>query len=414
MSGVELSHWIMSKKTNFCGLLVMGCFFSVFLFFDGKYGNPSMYEMQPSAALLESKKNNTTADKKQPDSESKDIEKILNMQRELIIKDMQGYEYPNGKYNISASKLEDLVMENNGTPIRSIIVTTWRSGSTFLGDILNAHPADFYHFEPLLAFDEIKIRGPPLAEKALKLTTDLLNCEYGDLDEYIEYGKTHSLVFHHNTHLWKQCQAHKGLCYNHKFLSAMCKLFPFQSMKFVRLRLQVAQKLLAEEKLAVRIVLLVRDPRGTFQSRKHHYWCQPHPDCSDPALTCADLISDYKVAVELLKKYPTRFKVIRYEDLSLDPYKHVEELYKFYGLDLHPSTKQFLDSHTKVKKGNTMSTFRNSAATPFHWKTELTFEEVEEVQQSCATAMKYWGYVPAMNATHQKEFNPVKEYLLKL
>ena len=30
-----------------------------------------------------------------------------------------------------------------------IIVTTWRSGSTFLGSLLNAYPGTFYSFEPL-------------------------------------------------------------------------------------------------------------------------------------------------------------------------------------------------------------------------------------------------------------------------
>ncbi|XP_046426414.1 carbohydrate sulfotransferase 5-like isoform X2 [Neodiprion fabricii] len=348
------------------------------------------------------------------DPVSKTIEQIMSEQPELISNAMEDYQYPNGKYNISASKLEDLVMEQNGRPVRSLIVTTWRSGSTFLGDILNAHPANYYHYEPLLAFDIVQVRGPPLAAKALKWVKDLLNCEYQDLDEYIDYGKPHPWVFNHNTNLWKQCRHHKEVCYDHKFLSSMCKLFPFQSMKLVRMRLRIAQELLADEKLAVRMVLLVRDPRGILQSRKHRDFCPPSPDCSDPALTCADLVSDYKVAVELLKKYPTRFKVIRYEDLSLDPYKYVEELYKFYGLFFHPETKKFLDTHTKASKGGVSSTFRDSAAAPFHWKKELEFGEVEEIQESCATAMKCWGYVPAMNATHQEEFNPVTSYVLEL
>ncbi|XP_046622434.1 carbohydrate sulfotransferase 5-like isoform X2 [Neodiprion virginianus] len=421
MTGVELSHWIMSKKTNFCGLLVMGCFFSVFLFLDGKYGNPSMYEMQPSAALLESKKNcgtllfqNTTADKKQPDSESKDIEKILNKQRASISNDMKGYQYPNENNSMSVSKLEDLLMEKNGTPIRSIIVTSWRSGSTFLGDIVNAHPANYYYYEPLLAFDIVRVRGPPLAAKALKWITDLLNCEYQDLDEYLSYAEETPWALSYNRYLWKQCKAHKDVCYNRNFHSSLCKLFPFQLMKIVRLRLQVAQELLTDEKLAVQMVLLVRDPRGILQSRKHRDWCPPSPDCSEPALMCADLVSDYKVAVELQKKYPSRFKVIRYEDFSLDPYKQAEELYKFYGLFFHPETKKFLDTHTKTNRDEVWSTFRDSKTAPFHWRTELAFEEVEEIQESCTTAMKYWGYVPAMNASHQKEFNPVTNYVLKL
>ncbi|XP_046746148.1 carbohydrate sulfotransferase 3-like isoform X2 [Diprion similis] len=358
----------------------------------------------------------------------KTIEEIMSTQPELISNAMEDYQYPNGKYNISASmrfriykeiispcsKLEDLVMEQNGRPVRSLIVTTWRSGSTFLGDILNAHPANYYHYEPLLAFDIVQIRGPPVAAKALKWVKDLLNCKYQDLDEYVSYGRHRPWAFIHNPYLWKLCRVHEDVCYNPKFHSSLCRLFPFQSMKLVRLRLRIAQELLADEKLAVRMVLLVRDPRGILQSRKHRNWCPPSPDCSDPALTCADLVSDYKVAVELLKKYPTRFKVIRYEDLSLDPYKHVEELYKFYGLFFHPKARNFLNSHTKANKGGVSSTFRNSTAAPFHWRTELEFKEVEEIQKSCSIAMEYWGYVAAKNATHQTEFNPVTNYTLKL
>jgi len=31
----------------------------------------------------------------------------------------------------------------------TLILTTWRSGSTFLGDLLNQYPGTFYYFEPL-------------------------------------------------------------------------------------------------------------------------------------------------------------------------------------------------------------------------------------------------------------------------
>ncbi|XP_046426411.1 carbohydrate sulfotransferase 5-like isoform X1 [Neodiprion fabricii] len=413
----------MSKRASSYGLIGVGIFFTLYSTFNVNYEGHSVRKTEPTVPIPQQSEQKSPRWEDKPqittvgrgiDPVSKTIEQIMSEQPELISNAMEDYQYPNGKYNISASKLEDLVMEQNGRPVRSLIVTTWRSGSTFLGDILNAHPANYYHYEPLLAFDIVQVRGPPLAAKALKWVKDLLNCEYQDLDEYIDYGKPHPWVFNHNTNLWKQCRHHKEVCYDHKFLSSMCKLFPFQSMKLVRMRLRIAQELLADEKLAVRMVLLVRDPRGILQSRKHRDFCPPSPDCSDPALTCADLVSDYKVAVELLKKYPTRFKVIRYEDLSLDPYKYVEELYKFYGLFFHPETKKFLDTHTKASKGGVSSTFRDSAAAPFHWKKELEFGEVEEIQESCATAMKCWGYVPAMNATHQEEFNPVTSYVLEL
>jgi len=79
------------------------------------------------------------------------------------------------------SKLEDLVMEKGGRPMRSIILTSWRSGSTFLGDVVNAHPANFYHYEPLLDYGIVQIRGSPLAEESLTRILSLLNCEYKEL-----------------------------------------------------------------------------------------------------------------------------------------------------------------------------------------------------------------------------------------
>lgn len=327
---------------------------------------------------------------------------------------MKNYQYPNGKYNISARKLDDLLIEEDGKPIRSVILTTWRSGSTFTGQIINSHPATFFHQEPLLHFDIVQIRGPPLAAKAIKHLRALLNCEYADSDEYIQFLKTHTWALSYNTDFWKHCESHERLCYKPEFFSGMCKLFPFQLTKLVRLSLNVAQELLADENLGVRMVLLVRDPRGTLQSRKHREWCPANRDCSDPALLCADLASDYKVAVELRKKYPTRFKVIRYEDLAAEPYESTEELSNFFGIDFHRNMKIYLDTHTKFNHGNNAATTRNSKTAPYHWRRELEFEEVEEIQRSCIVAMEYWGYVPATNATHQTEFNPVTDYTLNL
>lgn len=107
----------------------------------------------------------------------------------------------NKKINFICSKLEDLVIEKNGRPIRSIILTTWRSGSTFLGDVLTAHPGNFYHYEPLLDFDIVQIRGPPLAAEALKNVRALLHCEYSDLgkvhllDTYLLPRVSHNITF---------------------------------------------------------------------------------------------------------------------------------------------------------------------------------------------------------------------------
>lgn len=95
------------------------------------------------------------------------------------------------------SKLEDLVMEKDGRPVRSIILTSWRSGSTFLGDVVNAHPANFYHYEPLLDYGIVQIREPPLADESLMRIISLLNCEYKELGNFISFIQLYSLIISH-------------------------------------------------------------------------------------------------------------------------------------------------------------------------------------------------------------------------
>ena len=60
--------------------------------------------------------------------------------------------------------------------------------------------------------------------------------------------------------------------------------------------------------LNVKVLLLVRDPRGTLQSRKHREWCPKHPDCDDPKMLCQDLVDDYKAAWSMLRDFPARFR----------------------------------------------------------------------------------------------------------
>ena len=68
--------------------------------------------------------------------------------------------------------------------------------------------------------------------------------------------------------------------------------------------------------------------------------------------------------------------VVRYEDLSLNPYKMTKEILQFYGLPYHPEVKMFLDTHTKQDVGGVSSTYRDSKSAPFHWTKDLTYDEV--------------------------------------
>lgn len=56
----------------------------------------------------------------------------------------------------------------------------------------------------------------------------------------------------------------------------------------------------------VRVIYLVRDPRGTMQFRLQVLKCKD-PQCVSPSLLCSDLKDDYATAERFRNEYPDRF-----------------------------------------------------------------------------------------------------------
>lgn len=232
----------------------------------------------------------------------------------------------------------------------------------------------------------IRLRVLQHSIEGLDTVRQLLKCNYTGLDKYLNL-----VYFDFNRRLWRICKTHPQFCVDQHFLSEYCRIFPYQGMKLVRMSANVSEALLSDPQLNVKAVLLVRDPRGTMASRKTLDWCDTY-DCKSPIALCNDMVSDFKAAKILMKKYPTQFNVIRYEDLSLNPYNMTDDILKFYGLPFHQQVKNFLDSHTRESIGPLMSTFRDSKRTAFRWMQKLSFSEIQRIQSNCAEAMSLWGY----------------------
>lgn len=110
----------------------------------------------------------------------------------------------------------------------------------------------------------------------------------------------------------------------------------------------------------------------------------------------------------LITKYLFISRVIRYEDMSNDPYNRTKVLFQFLGFEVHPDVKHFLDTHTRNDYGDhRWNTYRDTKSTPYHWQHDLTFEEVDAIQNVCGQAMKLWGYVAANDQNHLLNFDPV-------
>lgn len=119
------------------------------------------------------------------------------------------------------------------------------------------------------------------------------------------------------------------------------------------------------------------------------------------------MVADYHASINLTKQYPTRFKVVRYEDLSLSPFDMTQEILQFYGLPFDEQVQEFLNSHTKQNIGGVSSTFRDSKSAPFHWTKDLFIDEIRHIQEVCVEALRLWGYKHVYNESELLNFNPL-------
>ncbi|XP_042878592.1 uncharacterized protein LOC122257394 [Penaeus japonicus] len=277
---------------------------------------------------------------------------------------------------------------------RVIILSTWRSGSSFLGDLLKSYPGTYFSFEPLHhLLKNLHLQEGPLVDVVLNLLRSIMTCDLSQQEEYVSYMRNNSFLIDHNTRIWNSCSRNRALCFDKDYLSAVCKYMPVNVMKTVRMGLSPVVALLQDPSLDLRVVHLVRDPRGSLHSRMQLTWCHSQA-CSDPNTVCGDLMTDLKLSEWVKERFPEKYLLVRYEDLGLQPEETARRIFKFLQLTYHKSVASFVRDHTSInrktkKKPSTYSTYRDSKSTTFAWRGALNFTTLEEIQNVCREPLSY-------------------------
>ncbi len=113
--------------------------------------------------------------------------------------------------------------------------------------------------------------------------------------------KAYALIFI----LFRTLLPANSACFMPEFYHATCPLFPIRLIKTVRLRVPYIEDLLKDPEIGpnLKVIMLVRDPRGVMRSRSAMTWCE-NPQCSNPEFVCNDLLEDLEAAARLKALYP--------------------------------------------------------------------------------------------------------------
>ena len=150
-----------------------------------------------------------------------------------------------------------------------------------------------------------------MVASAAALVSSLLRCDYdnGVLNYLRHFFTDNIFFFRDNFRVWSICQnllPAKLACFLPLFYKAACPLFPVRIVKTVRMRVAETEALLTAKGLQnLKVVVLLRDPRGVMNSRATMDWCLADR-CANAEVVCEHLDRDLKAAYELRKRYNSK------------------------------------------------------------------------------------------------------------
>lgn len=280
---------------------------------------------------------------------------------------------------------------------RLLIISTWRSGSSFVGNVFASLPETFYYYEPLGNIGDRKLQQNE-SNPFLNILLDLLHCDFKSAEPFLAALKDQVFPLENSHALRNHCFGEQ--CYNPRFLENLCHLYQNVVAKVVRLELKYADWLLKADK-ELQVVYLIRDPRAIVNSRKHPDiigCCSITPDCSTKVL-CGDMKRAYRVSEILRHKYRKRFHVQRFEDLmSGDIERNYRKLFQKVGMKFGDDVRKYVREHTNSYAsapsalGYAGSMHRVTKEVLFAWRKTMSTQDQIEVNKICLPALKLWNY----------------------
>uniref|UniRef100_A0A3Q2CEP8 Sulfotransferase n=2 Tax=Cyprinodon variegatus TaxID=28743 RepID=A0A3Q2CEP8_CYPVA len=313
--------------------------------------------------------------------------------------------------------------------VHILLLSSWRSGSSFLGQVFSQHPSVFYLMEPGW---HVWTKNHKSGAKVLRTTVrDLLwslyKCDFSVMNAYLPGNPLSSSLF-----MWTWSQALcsppacpfktanesqcRQVCHAQSLSKAQeaCQTYSHVVLKETRFfELESIYPLLQDPVLNLHVVHLVRDPRAVMRSRDESAYIL-HTD-SAIVLEQRNVSSaerQYEVLREICRSHLNiyergllnpppflegRYKLVRFEDVAQNPLTEINDIYNFVGLKMTPEVKEWIYKMTQGKgKGGWNEAFkitsRNAAEVSEAWRTELQHIKVKKIQEVCKAAMLLLGY----------------------
>lgn len=351
-------------------------------------------------------------------------------------------------YKANGSDAVEYPVNRSLSRVHIYLHATWRTGSSFLGELFNQHPDVFYLYEPMWHIWQALYPGDAasLQGAVRDMMSALYRCDFSVLKLYAgSQNITTSFIFG-----WKMnkvicseplCDAHKryeiGLvkedqcakCQKRDLreLERECKKYPVMVIKGVRvLDLSTLVPLMRDPAINLQIIQLFRDPRAVHNSRlkskqalvkesiqvlrskkqsdKYKRLLVPSNRmnraesyvASAMELICDNWLADMMLVVNSPPWMRRNYLRIRYEDLVVHPLEEMQRLFLFSNLSTSPALERFAVNMTQGQGYSSDKPFRISSRDAkeaiYAWRERLNVEQINQVEAYCSEVMRHLGY----------------------
>ncbi|XP_073417397.1 carbohydrate sulfotransferase 4-like [Dendrobates tinctorius] len=327
-------------------------------------------------------------------------------------------------------------------PVHILIISSWRSGSSFVGQIFNHHKDVFYLFEPGHAvWMKFQKESSELLHYAVRdLFHSFFTCDFSPLQHYLPKGGKYISEIGFFAESRALCtppactasiptegynrQACFLRCVNSSTdkMSNVCQMYTHVVMKTVRiLDLSILLPLLRDPNLNLRIIHLVRDPRAVALSRKsfvlniENRILLKNEVSKKKNFTISEVMAKIcKAQTEINKLARSskflndRYMVIRHEDLARYPVESMRQMFDFAELHIIKDMEQWMHNitHEEIRGTERFMAFsRVSSKVIEKWRTAADFNFVHQVQLMCKGSMRVFGYLPVRTREDQKNLD---------
>jgi hypothetical protein len=280
---------------------------------------------------------------------------------------------------------------------RVLVLTYFRSGSSFLGDLLQQNPNSFYLFEPFQYLSSGIRMYSNRSEEVINIINNIFRCELKNLREYIKWMTNNWDILIRNNYLWSVCGSPK-VCSNRAIVDNVCNRSLLQIMKMTTFRMRYLENLLPKlNDLNFHVVYLVRDPRGIIVSRDKFNYSSDLEENLNISNLCAEMREDLNYFRKFQTLYPQNFTLIRFEDLSIDPFSNAKLLYNRIGIPFTEKVKSFINGNTNInstdeRNENPYENSRNSRKIAYGWISSLNRTFNIKAKDICRDILKEFKY----------------------